>query len=54
VRWSNFEDQSHLDWIMDITKGKDGQGIKAERLQLWHAKWEAFCEWVVNEYGEQY
>ncbi|ETN44351.1 uncharacterized protein HMPREF1541_10531 [Cyphellophora europaea CBS 101466] len=54
VRWANFEDQSQVEWIRDITMGVNGKGIKAERLRQWHEKWEAFCQWVVDEYEDQY
>jgi adenosine deaminase CECR1 len=54
VRWSNFADQSQTEWIMDINKGRHGDGIKAQRLQQWHEKWEDFCQWVVDEYGDKY
>lgn len=54
VRWSNFEDQSHFDWIKDITDGVNGGGIKAKRLRQWHDKWEVFCQWIVDQYGDRY
>jgi adenosine deaminase CECR1 len=54
VRWSNFEDQVHLEWVTDIEAGVDGSGIKAQRLQQWHEQWESFCQWIVDEFGEQY
>lgn len=54
MRWSNFEDQSQEDWVRDIDLGAQGSGIKAKRLQEWTLKWEEFCLWVVDEYGEKY
>ncbi|KAF7592256.1 cat eye syndrome chromosome region, candidate 1 [Aspergillus hancockii] len=54
VRWSNFEDQTEVEWIRDIDFGENGDGIKAQRMRAWNAKWEEFCQWVVDEYGKQY
>lgn len=54
VRWSNFEDQSHFEWIKDITAGVNGDGIKVKRLRQWHDKWEADCQLVVDQCGDQY
>ncbi|KAE8313464.1 ADGF like protein [Aspergillus parasiticus SU-1] len=54
IRWSNFEDQNDVEWFRDIDFGENGDGIKAQRLQQWNEKWEAFCEWVVKEYGDRY
>ncbi|OGM45041.1 adenosine deaminase family protein [Aspergillus bombycis] len=54
IRWSNFEDQNEVEWVRDIDFGENGDGIKAKRLQQWSEKWEAFCEWVVREYGDRY
>ncbi|KAB8070109.1 hypothetical protein BDV29DRAFT_38985 [Aspergillus leporis] len=54
IRWSNFEDQNEVEWIRDIDFGENGDGIKAQRMQAWNAKWEEFCQWVVDEYGQQY
>ncbi|KAI3340700.1 hypothetical protein F4824DRAFT_398632 [Ustulina deusta] len=52
VRWSNFVDQGQEDWIRDIQLGVNGTGIKAERLRLWQEKWEAYCQWIVEEYAD--
>ncbi|KAH8164413.1 hypothetical protein CIB48_g3847 [Xylaria polymorpha] len=52
VRWSNFVDQSQEEWIRDIELGINGTGIKAERLKLWQEKWEAYCQWIVEEYAD--
>ncbi|KAI1279219.1 hypothetical protein F5Y07DRAFT_406434 [Xylaria sp. FL0933] len=52
VRWSNYVDQSQEEWIRDIELGVNGTGIKAERLRLWHEKWEAYCQWIVDEYAD--
>jgi adenosine deaminase CECR1 len=54
VRWSNFEDQDPQAWQRDIRQGFSGSGIKAKYLQEWNTEWEAFCEWVVDEYGGMY
>ncbi|KAE8151583.1 hypothetical protein BDV25DRAFT_152473 [Aspergillus avenaceus] len=54
IRWSNFEDQNDVDWIRDIDLAEHGTGIKAQRLQEWNEKWEQFCQWVVDTYGEQF
>ncbi|KAF5859973.1 cat eye syndrome chromosome region, candidate 1 [Aspergillus alliaceus] len=54
IRWSNFEDQSEVEWVRDIDFGENGDGIKAQRLQQWNTKWESFCQWVVDEYGKDY
>ncbi|KAI0487277.1 hypothetical protein F4859DRAFT_464341 [Xylaria cf. heliscus] len=52
VRWSNFVDQNQDEWIRDIELGVNGTGIKAERLRLWQEKWEAYCQWIVEEYAD--
>lgn len=52
IRWSNFEDQNHDNWVRDIELGAAGTSIKAQRLRDWQNKWEAFCEWIVDEYSE--
>ena len=54
VRWAAFEDQSDAEWQRDIMAGVNGDGIKARRLQQWHEQWEQLCQWVVDEYGEEY
>lgn len=54
VRWSNFEDQDPEAWKADIVASVNGSGIKAQRIQEWNVKWEAFCEWIVQEYGDKY
>ncbi|PLB49877.1 adenosine deaminase family protein [Aspergillus steynii IBT 23096] len=53
IRWSNFEDQSDDQWIIDIDQGENGDGIKAQRLQQWKQEWEEFCQWVVSEFGSE-
>jgi adenosine deaminase/adenosine deaminase CECR1 len=52
VRWSNFVDQTQEEWIRDIQLGVNGTGIKAERLKSWQEKWEAYCQWIVEEYAD--
>lgn len=54
IRWSNFEDQDHDNWVRDIELGAAGTGIKAQRLRDWQGKWEAFCKWIVDEYSEEW
>ena len=38
----------------DIDAGVDGTSVKARRMREWSQKWEDFCEWIVEEYGERY
>ncbi|KAI1485521.1 hypothetical protein F5X96DRAFT_674555 [Biscogniauxia mediterranea] len=52
IRWSNFEDQNQADWVRDIELGATGAGIKAKRLQEWQSQWEAYCQWIVDEYSD--
>ncbi|KAI9930411.1 hypothetical protein ASPWEDRAFT_26940 [Aspergillus wentii DTO 134E9] len=54
LRWANFEDQSDADWIRDIDLSERGTGTKAKYIQSWNKQWEEFCEWIVNEYGDEY
>ncbi|KAE8448895.1 hypothetical protein EG329_008691 [Mollisiaceae sp. DMI_Dod_QoI] len=54
VRFSNFADQSDLDWLVDIVAGEHGHGTKASHLQEWNQEWEDFCQWVVTEFGAKY
>ncbi|PKY03209.1 Metallo-dependent hydrolase [Aspergillus campestris IBT 28561] len=54
IRWANFQDQPHSDWIRDIQLGERGQGIKARHLQSWNAQWEIFCQWIVDTHGAKY
>ncbi|KAL7273666.1 hypothetical protein RUND412_003462 [Rhizina undulata] len=30
------------------------EGVRAERLREWRGKWEAFCAWVVEEFGGEW
>ncbi|KAI9771089.1 MAG: hypothetical protein M1840_002440 [Geoglossum simile] len=53
VRWAAFEDQSSQEWIKDIREASFGNGVRASRLKEWRIEWEAFCEWVVAEFGSQ-
>ncbi|PBP22780.1 cat eye syndrome critical region protein [Diplocarpon rosae] len=48
VRWSAFEDQSDDEWFADVSKPS---GLREQRIQEWSAEWEAFCQWVVDEFG---
>ena len=52
IRWSNFEDQNNDEWVRDIQLGPAGTGIKARNLRDWQEKWEAYCQWIVDEYSE--
>ncbi|RAL12686.1 adenosine deaminase family protein [Aspergillus homomorphus CBS 101889] len=54
VRWANFEDQSDGDWVRDIDLGEHGTGVKAQYMQVWNQQWEDFCQWIVNEYGNEW
>jgi len=51
VRWAAFEDQSPQEWMKDIREASFGHGVRASRLKEWRIEWEAFCEWVVTEFG---
>ncbi|KAH0542126.1 hypothetical protein FGG08_003426 [Glutinoglossum americanum] len=53
VRWAAFEDQSTQDWVRDIKDASFGNGVRALRVKQWRIEWEAFCEWVVAEFGGQ-
>ncbi|KAE8406593.1 hypothetical protein BDV37DRAFT_269920 [Aspergillus pseudonomiae] len=52
VRWSCYEDQSTEEWQAGIQDGREGNGLKATRLQQWHVQFEEFCKWIVTEFGE--
>ncbi|KAG6023571.1 hypothetical protein E4U41_001979 [Claviceps citrina] len=54
VRWAAFEDQDSAQWSQEIRQASLGNGIKAQRLKEWQVEWEAFCLWVVTEYGEEF
>ncbi|PYI30350.1 adenosine deaminase family protein [Aspergillus indologenus CBS 114.80] len=54
LRWANFEDQSDGDWVRDIDLGERGTGIKAQYMQVWNQQWEEFCQWIVDEYGNEW
>lgn len=54
LRWSNFEDQSDEEWVRDVDRGDQGDGTKAKKIQQWNAQWEEFCQWIVDEFGEEY
>lgn len=54
LRWSNFNDQSDDEWIRDVDRGEHGKGTKAEKIQDWNKKWEDFCQWIVDEFGQKY
>ncbi|KAI9776090.1 MAG: hypothetical protein M1839_000603 [Geoglossum umbratile] len=53
VRWAAFEDQSSQEWVIGIREALFGNGVRASRLKEWRIEWEAFCEWVVAEFGDQ-
>ncbi|KAI9682248.1 MAG: hypothetical protein M1817_000302 [Caeruleum heppii] len=52
VRWAAFEDQNPKDWLRDVKDATFGRGTRAERMKAWAVEWERFCQWVVDEYGE--
>jgi len=52
VRWACFEDYTQNEWTQDIKDGTMGKGIRAQRLKEWLSRWEKFCAWVVDEFGE--
>ncbi|EPS33186.1 hypothetical protein PDE_08148 [Penicillium oxalicum 114-2] len=52
IRWSCYEDQGTAGWKQDVDEGILGSGLKAARLQEWHADFEKFCEWIVLEFAE--
>lgn len=54
LRWSNFEDQSDEDWVRDVDSAENGNGLKAQRIREWNDKWEEFCQWIVETYGDKY
>ncbi|KAK6584645.1 hypothetical protein PZA11_002869 [Diplocarpon coronariae] len=49
VRWSAFEDQSDDEWLADVSQPT---GLREQRIREWNAEWEAFCQWVVDEFGD--
>jgi len=51
VQWAAFDDQSDEEWFEDISLGENGKGIRAQRIKEWNIEWEAFCAWIVEEYG---
>ncbi|KAM5472592.1 putative adenosine deaminase [Microsporum ferrugineum] len=52
VRYAAFEDESEEHWLKGIDDGYEGDGTRAGRMKLWRDEWEAFCQWIVDEYGE--
>lgn len=54
IRWSAFEDETDAQWKSSIQQASLGSGIKAQRLKEWAIKWEEFCLWIVDEYGDKY
>ncbi|TVY56311.1 Adenosine deaminase 2-A [Lachnellula suecica] len=52
VNWSAYEDESAEEWERSTKEGQKGAGIRAERVKEWNAEWEAFCEWIVAEFGD--
>ncbi|CAG8959356.1 hypothetical protein HYFRA_00001254 [Hymenoscyphus fraxineus] len=51
IKWAAFTDETEEEWQKGISDAENGQGIRAQRLKEWKAEWEAFCEWVVEEYS---
>lgn len=54
VRWAAFEDQGTEAWIKGVKEASVGSGVKAERIRQWQVDWEAFCLWIVEEYGDEF
>lgn len=54
VRWACFEDQTDEEWTRDVELASLGTSLKAERLKEWAVRWEEFCVWVVDEYGDKW
>ncbi|OAL74556.1 hypothetical protein A7D00_0149 [Trichophyton violaceum] len=54
VRYAAFEDEDDEQWVGGIDKGYEGGGVKAERMKLWRQEWEAFCQWIIDEYGAEF
>lgn len=54
VRWSTFEDQDQEQWVKGIQEASLGSGVKADRLKQWRVDWEAFCLWIVTEFGDEF
>jgi adenosine deaminase CECR1 len=53
IRWAVFEDQEEDSWTRDIQDGPHGAGVKSKRLKEWAVEWEKFCEWIIEEYGNE-
>lgn len=53
VRYASYEDRTAKQWSQDVKDGAFGKGIRAERMQRWAQDFEAFCSWVVLEYGPE-
>lgn len=51
VGYAAFEDQSDREWFDDVSAGVEGKGIRANRIREWDVEWEAYCVWVVEEFG---
>ena len=54
VRWAAFTDQSAQDWRRDVSAGKHGHNLRAERMREWFDEWDNFCAEIVSEYGIDY
>ena len=54
VGWACYTDQSAQEWKKDVSTGKHGQSIRAERMREWSEEWNKFCERIVREYGIEY
>ncbi|KAF2751336.1 Metallo-dependent hydrolase [Sporormia fimetaria CBS 119925] len=51
VRWASFDDYTQKEWVQDVRDGTMGNGIRAQRLKEWIKKWEAYCAWIVDDFG---
>lgn len=52
VRWGVYEDQDQTEWSRDIDAGEQGSSVRAARMKEWKVSWEAFCQWIVDEFGQ--
>ncbi|KNG80234.1 CECR1 family adenosine deaminase [Aspergillus nomiae NRRL 13137] len=52
IRWSCYEDLSSEEWQSHLQNSEsEGNGLNAMRLRQWRTQFEAFCQWIVDEFG---
>lgn len=51
IRWSAMQDEPDSEWRRGLDQ-MCGSGVKIERHALWQQEWEAWCKWVVTQFGE--